>query len=113
MSETSINTEFLVVLCTCPTAGDAEAVTTALLEQRLAACVNRVPGIRSMYRWEGRVEHDDEVLLVIKTAARHFGRLEETILALHPHDVPEIIGLPIVAGSRGYLDWIGASVNDE
>ncbi|MFQ5636320.1 MAG: divalent-cation tolerance protein CutA [Gammaproteobacteria bacterium] len=104
-----MNAEYLVVLCTCPAAATADAVATALLEQRLAACVNRVPGVRSMYHWLGRVEHDDEVLLVIKTAARHFERLEAAIRAVHPAEVPEIIGLPIVAGSRDYLDWIGES----
>lgn len=105
-----MNTDHLVVLCTCPNAGLAETITTALLEQRLAACVNRIPGVASMYRWEGRVEHDDEVLLVIKTAARHFSALEESIRELHPADVPEIIALPIVMGSRPYLDWIEESV---
>jgi periplasmic divalent cation tolerance protein len=106
-----MNSEYLVVLCTCPTAGDADAVATALLEQQLAACVNRVPGVRSMYRWEGKVEQDDEVMLVIKTATRHFERLEAAVRTLHPHEVPEIIGLPVVVGSRGYLDWIGESVS--
>ena len=105
-----MNTDHLVVLCTCPDAGNADTITTALLERQLAACVNRVSGIASTYRWEGRVEHDDEVLLVIKTAARHFAALEETIRELHPADVPEIIGLPIVMGSQPYLDWIGESV---
>lgn len=105
-----MNTDHLVVLCTCPNAGLAETITTALLEQQLAACVNRIPGVASMYRWEGRVEHDDEVLLVIKTAARHFSALEESIRELHPADVPEIIALPIVMGSGPYLDWIEESV---
>ena len=110
VSETGMKAEYLVVLCTCPTAGDAEAVATALLEQRLAACVNRVHDVRSIYRWQGRVEHDDEVLLVIKTSARHYDRLERAIAAVHPHDVPEIVGLPIVAGSRAYLNWVEESV---
>jgi periplasmic divalent cation tolerance protein len=105
-----MNTDHLVVLCTCPNAGHAETISTALLEQQLAACVNRVSGVASMYRWEGRVEHDDEVLLVIKTAARHFDALERSIRELHPADVPEIIALPIVMGSQPYLDWIEESV---
>jgi len=105
-----MNTDYLVVLCTCPNAGDADAISTALLEKQLAACVNRIPGIASMYRWQGRVEHDDEVLLVIKTATRHFAALEQTINDLHPAEVPEIVGLPIVIGSRPYLDWIEESV---
>jgi periplasmic divalent cation tolerance protein len=105
-----MNTDQLVVLCTCPNASHAETISTALLEQQLAACVNRVSGVASMYRWEGRVEHDDEVLLVIKTSARHFGALERSIRELHPADVPEIIALPIVMGSQPYLDWIEESV---
>ena len=105
-----MNTDHLVVLCTCPDAGHADTIMTALLEQQLAACVNRVPGVASMYRWQGRVEHDDEVLLVIKTAMRHFDELEKTIRELHPADVPEIIGLPIVMGSQPYLDWIEESI---
>lgn len=104
-----MNTDYLIVLCTCPSAGDADAITTALLEQRLAACVNRVPAVRSMYRWEGRIETDDEVLLVIKTTAQNFDRLEETIVAMHPHDVPEVIGMPVVVGSKAYLDWVEES----
>jgi periplasmic divalent cation tolerance protein len=106
-----MNTDFLVVLCTCPNAGTAQAISTALLEQKLAACVNRVSGVRSMYRWAGKIEHDDEVMLVIKSATEHFARLETTIRSLHPADVPEIIGLPIVAGSGDYLDWLGESLS--
>ena len=102
-------TEFLVVLCTCPSAGAADAIATALLEQRLAACVNRVSGIKSMYRWEDKVEHDDEVLLIIKTTQACFARLESTVQALHPCDVPEIIGIPLAAGAKTYLEWIESS----
>jgi len=112
VSESISSTECLVVLCTCPTAGAADAVTTALLERRLAACVNRVSDVKSLYRWAGKIEHDDEVLLIIKTATRHFERLEAAIRAVHPHDMPEIIGLPIRFGSQDYLDWIEASVTD-
>ena len=101
--------EHLLILCTCPSPNDADAVATGLLEERLAACVNRVPGIKSLYRWEGRVTHDDEVLLLIKTSANLFERVEQTIKALHPHEIPEIIALPIVAGSAEYLRWIGES----
>ncbi len=103
-------TDQLVVLCTCPTLHDADALATALLEERLAACVNRVPGLTSIYRWEGKIKKDDEVLLIIKTTTACYDRLESTIHALHPHDVPEIIGLPIVAGSKRYLDWVTESV---
>ncbi len=101
--------EHLLILCTCPSQNEADAVATGLLEERLAACVNRVPGIKSLFRWEDRVTHDDEVLLLIKTSSRLFERVEKTIKALHPHEIPEIIALPIVAGSAEYLRWIGES----
>ena len=84
----------------------ADAIATALLEQRLAACVNRVPGLKSMYRWNDTIEHDDEVLLLIKTTADAFADLESTARSLHPHDVPEIIRIPLAAGSKAYLEWI-------
>jgi len=96
----------ILVLCTCPSLNEADAVATALIEERLAACVNRLPGIKSLYRWKGRVTHDDEILLLIKTSADLFDRLEKTIKTLHPHETPEIIAVPIVAGSAEYLRWI-------
>jgi len=101
--------EHILVLCTCPSLGEADAVATALIEERLAACVNRLPGIKSLYRWEGRVTHDDEILLLIKTSADLFDRLEKTIKTLHPYETPEIIAVPIVAGSAEYLRWIEES----
>jgi periplasmic divalent cation tolerance protein len=101
--------EPILILCTCPSQDEADALATALLEERLAACVNRLPGIKSMYRWEGRVTHDDEILLLIKTTADLFERLENTIKKLHPYETPEIIAVPIVAGSADYLRWIEAS----
>jgi len=100
---------YILVLCTCPSHTTADAVTTALLEERLAACVNRLPGIQSSYRWEGRLTHDDEILLFIKTSQRLFERLEKTIKTLHPYATPEIIAVPIVAGAADYLRWIEAS----
>ncbi len=99
----------ILVLCTCPSQSEADAIATALLEERQAACVNRLPGIKSLYRWEGRVTHDDEILLLIKTTALRFEHLEQTIKALHPHETPEIIAIPIVAGSAEYLRWIEES----
>lgn len=102
--------EPILVLCTCPSQTDARTIATALVEERLAACVNRLPGIQSHYRWEGRVTQDDEFLLLIKTSADLFDRLEKMIKTLHPYEIPEIIAIPIVAGSADYLRWIGASV---
>jgi len=101
--------EPILILCTCPSQNEADAVATTLLEERLAACVNQLPGIKSLYRWEGRVKQDDEVLLLIKTTADLFERLEKTIKTLHSYETPEIIAVPIVAGSADYLRWIEAS----
>ncbi len=96
----------MVVLCTCPDEPTATGIATALLAEELAACVNCVAGIRSMYRWAGQIRDDTEVLLVIKTRAARYGALEALVRARHPYELPEIIALPVVAGARDYLDWI-------
>lgn len=102
----SAPTDLLVVLCTCPDGAVATRIATALVEQGLAACVNRVPGVRSVYRWEGHVQDDAEVLLVIKTTAGRYGQVEGLVAAQHPYDVPELLALPVVAGSAPCMDWV-------
>ena len=99
----------LLVLCTCPGNTVAAEISTALIEQQLAACVNRVPGVKSWYRWEGRLQQDEEVLLLVKTTQSRFAEVEAAIRRLHPAAVPEIIGVPIVAGSTDYLNWLESS----
>jgi len=98
--------EYLLVLCTCPGNTVAAEIATALIEQKLAACVNRVPGVKSYYHWQGRLAQDDEVLLLIKTTRARFAALEGAISAVHTHQVPEIIAVPITAGSEAYLQWV-------
>ncbi len=98
----------LVVLITTPTPEVAAQIARALVEERLAACGNVVPGLRSIYRWEGMIHDDAEALLVLKTTRDRFEALRERALALHPYDVPEVIALPIEAGSAPYLEWIAA-----
>ena len=100
-----------VVLVTAPAGAPAETLARALVAEGLAACVNRVPGIRSTYRWQGQVHDDEETLLVIKTTAAAYPALERRVRELHPYDVPEVIALPIVRGSEPYLSWLDASVN--
>lgn len=100
-----------VVLVTAPEGAPAETLARALVAEGLAACVNRVPGIRSTYRWQGQVHDDEETLLVIKTTAAAYPALERRVRELHPYDVPEVIALPIVRGSEPYLSWLDASVN--
>jgi periplasmic divalent cation tolerance protein len=101
----------LVVLCTVGKAEQAEAIARALVEERLAACVNVVPTVVSIYRWKGAVERDEERLLVIKTRAERFEALRQAIVARHPYEVPEIVALPLVAGHAPYLAWLDESVS--
>ena len=96
--------EFVVVFCTAP-AGEAEDLARALVDARLAACVN-VTGVQSFDRWEGAVQDESERLLVVKTEHRLLDPLIERIQELHSYDLPEIIAMPIVGGSAPYLDWI-------
>ena len=96
-------TDALVVLVTAPSAEQAAALARAL-----AACGNVVPGLRSIYRWEGEVQDEPEALLVLKTSRDRFEALREKVLALHPYEVPEVIALPVEAGSAPYLAWIAA-----
>jgi periplasmic divalent cation tolerance protein len=98
--------ERLIVFCTVGTAADAERIARALVAERVAACVNVVPGLVSVYRWKGNVERDDEHLLVIKTRADRFEALRQTVLSLHPYELPELVALPIAAGHAPYLAWL-------
>ena len=98
----------LIVFCTCPDEACAERIATALVEERLAACVNRIPGAASTYRWQGMLCRDSEQLLLIKTTRERFEALRERIAALHPYELPEVIAVDIVHGSAAYLDWIAA-----
>ncbi len=103
-------TEALVVLCTAPTVEVAAALARALVEARLAACGNVVPGLRSIYRWQGQVEDQPEVLLVLKTTRERFPALRDELLRRHPYEVPEVLALPVEAGSATYLEWLAAQV---
>lgn len=100
-------TEFMVVLTTCPDEPAAVRIARDLLETGLAACITR-QAVRSTYRWQGRVADEPEVLLVIKARASRFADLEMRIKSLHPYDVPEIIAMPVAAGSAAYLAWLSA-----
>jgi periplasmic divalent cation tolerance protein len=104
-------TDKLVVLVTCSSAKEAERIARSLVHKRLAACSNilRSP-VRSIYRWEEKIESAREVLLIIKTSRRRFPALQATIKRLHSYEVPEIIALPIAAGFQSYLSWLAESV---
>ena len=95
-----------VALATAPDAEIAARIAHALVGERLAACANLVPQVRSIYRWQGEVVEDKELLLLVKTTTHAFPKLKERVKALHPYTVPEIVALPIAEGNREYLDWL-------
>ena len=101
-------TDYLVVLVTVGSQEEAERIATALVSERLAACVNIVGPIRSIYRWEGKVQNDQELLLVIKSGVALFEQLAARVQALHSYQTPEVIALPITAGLQAYLEWLQA-----
>ncbi len=98
--------EFVVVFVTAPDADAAANLAKTLVTEKLVACVNIVPGLRSIYAWEGKVCDEVEVLCVMKTRRALFAAVRERVLALHPYEVPEIIALPLVEGSAPYLAWL-------
>lgn len=102
--------EFIVVFVTAGSTAEGERLARALVEERLAACVNRIAAVQSVYRWEGKVEESTEELLVIKTRADRFAALEKRVRELHSYSVPEVIALPIMNGSEAYLKWLGEQV---
>ncbi len=100
---------YVVILVTCPTRAVGERIGRTLVGDRLAACVNVLPGLISVYRWQGKVQRDREVLLLIKTRRRLFRRLAARVADLHPYDTPEILALAVVDGSSRYLTWLADS----
>ncbi|HAM55337.1 MAG: cation tolerance protein CutA [Candidatus Rokubacteria bacterium GWC2_70_24] len=103
----------LVVLVTAPSADAALSLGRALVDERLAACVSVVPGITSIFAWEGKREEAAEALLVIKTESRRYAALEQRVLELHPYSVPEVLALTVEAGSPAYVQWVRDSVTVE
>jgi len=98
----------VLVFCTCPDEGVAERIATALVEERLAACINRLPAVASTYRWKGEICRDSECLLLIKATSERFAALRERIVALHPYELPEVIAVDLARGLPAYLDWIAS-----
>jgi periplasmic divalent cation tolerance protein len=99
-------TEFVVVLVTVGSAGEGERIAQTLVAERLAGCVSLVGPVTSTYRWRGEIVRDEERLLIIKTRAALFGDVKARVKALHSYSTPEVIALPITAGSQAYLDWL-------
>lgn len=96
----------ILILTNLPDEATAVALAHRLVEHGLAACVNRLPGVRSVYRWQGRIEESAEVSLMIKSTQARYAELEKAIKSWHPYQLPEIIAVPIIGGSPEYLDWI-------
>lgn len=98
--------KYIVVYVTAPNIETASKIAETIVEKRLAACVNIIPKINSIYWWEGKIERDEEVLLIIKSRREIFEKLSMAIKEIHPYNVPEIIALPIIKGNKEYLEWI-------
>ena len=98
----------LICFCTCPDADSAERIAAALVAERLAACVNLLPGLRSVYRWQRKVEAAAEVLLLVKTSAEAYPALQERLRQLHPYELPELLAVEAASGLPEYLQWLAA-----
>jgi periplasmic divalent cation tolerance protein len=106
-------TDKIVVLSACASADEALKIARVLVERRLAACANIVPQVSSVYRWKGAIEEAAESLLVLKTTRGLLDRLETALRGLHSYELPEVVALPIEAGSADYLEWIGLETRQE
>ena len=104
--------EFCVVFITVPDAEVGERIAQGLVREKLAACVNRSPNLTSVYHWQGKIERDSEELLIVKTRRSCLDALTEKVKSWHPYEVPEIIALPIIAGSQDYLDWLAQETRE-
>lgn len=103
----------IVVFITAPTAEEATRVADALVQARLAACVQILPEMQSVYRWEGKIERQKEILIIAKTVASKFESLETTVREIHSYETPEIVAFPLTTGSSSYLEWLRDSVGAE
>ena len=99
-------TETVVVLVTAPSSEKAAEIARVVVQEKLAACGSVLPGIRSIYAWEGKMHDEEEALLVLKAPRKRLQELCDRVVALHPYEVPEVIGLPIEGGNERYIDWI-------
>jgi len=106
-------TDKIVVLSTCASEQEAEKLARSLVEQRVAACVNVIPRVRSFYRWQGAVESADEYLLVIKSSRERMPALLDSLQRQHSYEVPEALAVSVVDGAANYLNWLQASLEDE
>ena len=109
LSHMETTNDMRLVFCSCPTVDVAQSIATSIVNAKLAACANIVHGVRSVYRWQDKIEIDDECQLIIKTSLKCLQALEATITKQHPYELPELIAVTISEGSAAYLDWIRKS----
>lgn len=103
----------LLCLCTCPDSTSAASIAETLVDERLAACVSQLPGLRSVYRWQGQVERADEVMLLMKTTDARLDALGERLRQLHPSELPELIAVEAAGGLAPYLEWVIQQTRDD
>lgn len=102
--------QVILALTTCPDEASAQSVATVLVQERLAACVNRVSGLRSTYIWDARLQDEAEILLIIKTTAARLDELQVRLKSLHPYELPELLAIAVAGGNERYLDWVRMGV---
>jgi len=102
--------QVIVALSTCPDEASARTLAHALVTEKLATCVNRLPGVTSTYFWDGRLQEDAEILLIMKTTAARLAELAARLKVLHPYELPELVALPVSDGNEPYLQWVRSGV---
>ena len=100
-----------IIYCSVPNEFTADLIATTLIDEKLAACINVLPKMKSIYRWEDSIQRDEELLMIIKTQSSKFNIIEQKIKELHEYSLPEIIAVPIIAGSSEYIQWINNETN--
>ncbi len=107
--------QVILALTTCPDEASAQSIAAALVQERLATCVNRIAGMRSTYFWDARLQDEAEILLIIKTTAGRLDELQARLSALHPYELPELLSIAVAGGNERYLDWVrkGVTKQDE
>ena len=102
--------QVILAITSCPDEACAQAIATALVQERLAACVNRISGLRSTYIWDARLQDEAEILLLIKTTAGRLDQLQARLTSLHPYELPELLAIAVAGGNERYLDWVRKGV---
>ena len=105
--------QVILALTTCPDEVSAQAIASALVQERLAACVNRIAGLRSTYFWDTRLQDESEILLIMKTTTGRLGELQARLNALHPYELPELLTIAVAGGNERYLDWVRMGVTKQ